>query len=472
MIPKSIRCRIQAWHGSLLVCLVTALLVTFYFYECGERFHEIDSRLESLLTPLLPRVTPPGPPVSGPEDFHRPPPGRDGPPENQPSVFANFEGGATYYIVWSPNGKIVAESPHAPTIPVPGPGHAPGPDLVRTRGEYREIVHFGPNRDCVLLGTSIASTNSQLHRLAVVLVGVGTAIIAFGLIGGWWVAGHALRPISQISEAAETIAEGNLSRRIDVGETESELGQLVSVLNHTFARLETAFEQQLRFTADASHELRTPISVMLTQIQLALSRPRDAEFYRQTLETCSRAAERMRVLVNSLLELARMDSGEFELSPENCDLARIARESVEFVTPLIREKNAVLRESLDSVPMRADTLRLGQIVVNLLSNAIQHNPEGTEISISVKRNIKHAILRVADNGGGILPEALPHIFDRFYRADKSRTRASGNNGLGLAISKGIVEAHGGTIRVQSEPGKGTEFVVELPLNSEDSQTTG
>jgi signal transduction histidine kinase len=220
----------------------------------------------------------------------------------------------------------------------------------------------------------------------------------------------------------------------------------------------------VRFTADASHELRTPISVILTQIQLALSRERSPEEYRKTLETCGRAAERMRVLVNQLLELARVDSGEFSLLKEKCDLSRIARESLDLLEPLAMQRNVKLKHALEPVMIRGDALKLGQVIINLLNNAIHHNPEGTEISLSVQQSDSHATIKVKDTGAGIPPEALPHIFDRFYRVDKSRARGKGNSGLGLAISKAIIDVHDGTIRAESEVGKGTEFVIVLPLN--------
>ena len=156
-------------------------------------------------------------------------------------------------------------------------------------------------------------------------------------------AGHALRPIGEISATARQIAGGNRAKRIDIRETESELGQLAEVLNWTFDQQDSALEQQVRFTADASHELRTPVSVILTQAQLALSREREGWEYRESLRICQRAAERMRKLVNSLLELARVDSGEFQLALRECDLAAVAAESLELVTPLAFEKKPFSR---------------------------------------------------------------------------------------------------------------------------------
>ena len=375
-----------------------------------------------------------------------------------------MENGGFYYVAWSAEEKVTTQSTKAPAnIPYPNRDEFGLDNPFRTRGDFRELIHQVPNGFCVLVGKSTGDIRQQLRRLALELALAGIGVIVIGFAGGWWLAGRAIRPIAEISSAAEKISGGDLSRRINVSETESELGKLAGVLNQTFDRLEKSFDQQARFTADASHELRTPISVILTQTQLALSRERSGEEYRQALETCERATERMRVLVNHLLELSRVDSGEDTLVREPCDLARIAREALEFIEPLAQKKKVKLHSSLESVRIKADVMKLGQVLINLLNNAIHHNQNEIEIYLSVERKGAHAILRVADNGADIPPDALPHLFDRFYRVDKSRSRGKGNSGLGLAISKAIVEAHGGTIRVESQLGKRTEFVIELPM---------
>jgi two-component system, OmpR family, sensor kinase len=475
MLYNSIRWRIQAWHTLLLVCLVTGMLGAFYGYERGERFRVMDNQLQALLTPLLPKVTPRGGP--GP-DGRPPPPGPEGGPEDRPedrpdrrqdqrnqTSFAEFENGAFYYAAWSPNHDLISQSSTAVAAGVAMPvlSESSKAQFFRSRGEFRELVYSGPNGSSVVIGTSTAQLAHELQRLALTLVGVGFGLTLFGLVGGWWVAGHALRPIGEISATARQIAGGKRAKRIDVRETESELGQLAEVLNQTFDQQDSAFEQQVRFTADASHELRTPVSVILTQVQLALSRERDGQEYRETLKICQRAAERMRALVNSLLELARVDSGEFQLKLEECDLAALTEESLQLITPLAREKSAVLSSSMQPVRAKVDPARFGQVVVNLLYNAIQHNPNGVEVRLSVQSQGNEAVLSVADNGTGIPAEALPHVFERFYRADKSRGMTKNGSGLGLAISQAIVQAHGGNIRAENQAGHGAVFTVSLPL---------
>jgi two-component system, OmpR family, sensor kinase len=469
MLYKSIRWRIQAWHTLLLVCLVTGMLGAFYSYERGERFRVIDNQLQALLTPLLPKITPHGRP-----DFDgRPPPPRpeSGPedgPDQRPDMenqtgFAEFENGTFYYAAWSPRHDLISQSSNA-AVSLPSRAESGSGQFLRNRGGFRELVNFGPNGSCVVIGTSTTQVARELHRLALTLVAVGVGLTLFGLAGGWWVAGHALRPIDEISATARQIADGHRAKRIDIRETESELGQLAEVLNRTFDQQDSAFAQQVRFTADASHELRTPVSVILTQVQLALSRDRDGQEYRDTLQICQRAAERMRALVNSLLELARVDSGEFQLAFEECDLAALAAESLELIAPLAREKGAVLRSSIQPVRVKADPARIGQVLVNLLCNAIQHNTKEFEVCLSVQSRGNEAVVSVADNGVGISAEALPHVFERFYRADKSRSGTKNGSGLGLAISQAIVQAHGGTIRAENQAGQGAVFTVSLPLN--------
>jgi signal transduction histidine kinase len=171
----------------------------------------------------------------------------------------------------------------------------------------------------------------------------------------------------------------------------------------------------------------------------------------------------MRALVTSLLELARVDSGEFQLTLEECDLATVASDSLQLIAPLAREKGSVLRSSIQPLRMKADAAKIGQVLVNLLYNAIQHNSGEVEVCLSVQSRGNEAVLRVTDNGAGIPPEALPHLFERFYRADKSRAGTRNGSGLGLAISQAIVQAHGGTIRAENQAGHGAVFTVSLPL---------
>ncbi len=295
------------------------------------------------------------------------------------------------------------------------------------------------------------------------LTGAGGIILLLGLAGGWWLVGRALRPIDGISSAAVKISAGDLSQRINVAETESELGQLAAVLNATFARLETAFAQQQQFTADAAHELRTPVSVMLTQTQTALNRERSATGYRETVEACQRSAQRMRRLIESLLELARLDAGQETMKRLRFNLAGTVNECAEQLKPVANQRSIKVLTELAPVEITGDAERLAQVVANLLTNAIQYNPPGGEVRVTLEAQTGLAVLTVSDTGPGISAGDLPHVFERFYRGDKSRTTANGSAGLGLSISKAIIKAHGGTIEVSSRENAGAAFIVRLPM---------
>ena len=329
------------------------------------------------------------------------------------------------------------------------------------RGTLREVTLATPSGEIILVGRSIAPELRELRQTALKLAGSGAIILFFGLAGGWWFVSRALRPIENISAAAVKISAGDLSQRINVAEAESELGKLASVLNSTFARLDAAFAQQKQFASDAAHELRTPVSVMLTQTQTALNRERTAPEYRETLEACQRAAQRMRKLIGALLELARLDAGQEQMKRLRFDFSRTVADCVELVKPLAEESGIKVFTELSPLEITGDAGRLAQVATNLLTNAIQYNRPKGEVRVKLASQGGLAIFTVSDTGNGISREDLPHVFKRFYRGDKSRT--GGNTGLGLAISRAIVEAHGGAIEVSSVEDAGTTFTVRLPV---------
>jgi len=341
------------------------------------------------------------------------------------------------------------------------PGKEPVQPKIINFEDYHVIENILPSGELIEVGCSIAPELKELRLTALKLTGFGGIILFLGLAGGWWFVSRALSPIENISAAAVKISAGDLSQRINVAEAESELGKLAAVLNSTFARLESAFAQQKQFASDAAHELRTPVSVILTQTQTALNREREAADYKQTVEACQRAAQRMRKLIGALLELARLDAGQEQMKRLQFDLAQTARDCVELVRPLADERGVKFSTELAPLEITGDPERLAQVLTNLLTNAVQYNNENGEAKISVKSENGMAVLTVSDNGAGIPAQDLPRVFERFYRADKSRS--SGNAGLGLAISKAIVEAHGGTVEVTSEMDKGTTLIVRLPL---------
>jgi two-component system, OmpR family, sensor kinase len=490
MFFHSIRWRLQLWHGLILLLVLAGFGLTAHRLQHLNELRRVDQELEHRVNLLLSEIRQSGPPDRRPPgeggrplpmDEPRPPggprrgPEGGGPPRRQifrlaeehTDLFAGTDSNAFYYVIWRRDGDELSRSSNAPpSITQPKRGEPGQPQReTRTHGEFREAFHFTPPGECVVVGRSLQPEFARLHQMALRLSGLGAIVLGLGLAGGWWLASRAIRPIDDISAAASRIATGDISHRISTGETDNELGQLASVLNSTFSRLEAAFAQQARFTADASHELRTPLSVILSQSQMALARERPAAEYRETLEACQRAAQRMRRLMESLLELARLDAGQEAMKKLPFDLARITGDVVDLLRPLAEERKVTLRSDLAASGCLGDSERLAQVISNLVSNAIYHHRPGGEVHISTSRDEAGVTLIVADNGPGISPDHLPHIFDRFYRADAARTTSQGHTGLGLAISKAIVEAHAGTIEVESSPGAGARFTVRLPAGT-------
>jgi len=463
-ILKSIKWRLQIWYGLILVVVLAGFGFTSYQLERGRLFGRIDDELDrrvGVLAKALHR-RPPRRLDGSEQPFDRPPPGQfpDAAPAGQnlrpplelhlPPEDAHFfdtnDANHFYYVINSRDGKVLAR-----TLDVTVGGGI---------GNDRRVSNGLPSGEWIEVGCSIVPELKALHHIALKLAGVGGIILFFGLTGGWWFVGRALRPVSEISATAVKISAGDLSQRINIAEAESELGQLAAVLNSTFARLETAFAQQKQFASDAAHELRTPVTVILTQTQTALAREREAVSYRQTVEACQRAAQRMRRLIESLLELARFDAGQEVLKRMQFDFAQTISDSAELVRTLADERGVKIISDLAPLEITGDAERLAQVVTNLLTNAIQYNRLGGEVRVKLAAANGLAVLEIADTGQGIAPEELPRVFERFYRADQSRTGA-GNAGLGLSICKAIVEAHGGAIEVASEKNAGTTFTVRL-----------
>ena len=496
---KSIKWRLQLWYGLILVVVLAGFGFTAYQLERNRQFRRIDDELHKRIGVIGNALhgPPPRGPQGGGQPFNRPPRGQfpdDGPPEqNQrppmprefhlPEQDAHFfdasDPNQFYYSITRRDGSELTHSTNQPSQPAPivqdannpsFPANTVSPKLptspstapVTAFGNYREVIEVLPSGEVIRIGCSVAPELKELRRAKLNLIAVGGLILLVGLAGGWWLVSRSLRPISEISATAVKISAGDLSQRINVAEAESELGQLATVLNSTFARLETAFAQQKQFASDAAHELRTPVTVILTQTQTALNRERDAGSYKLTVEACQRAAQRMRKLIESLLALARFDAGQEVLKRQRFNFSKTVGDCAELVQPLADERDVKIFIEAAPLEITGDSERLAQVVTNLLTNAIQYNQAEGEVRVKLESQNGLAVLTVADTGQGIAAEDLPRVFGRFFRADQSRTGA-GNTGLGLAITKAIIEAHGGTIEVASEENAGTTFIVRLPI---------
>jgi two-component system OmpR family sensor kinase len=336
-------------------------------------------------------------------------------------------------------------------------------------GEYRVRASIAEDdRAMLVLATSLSDVSSTLDRLLLIEL-VVTAVVLGAIIAlGLWLVRLGLRPLEEIGGTASAIAAGDLSRRVEHADERTEVGRLGLALNVMLARIEASFRAQeaserklRRFVADASHELRTPLSAVRAYAELydrgAAERPDDLE---RSMRGISRESERMSVLVEDLLLLARLDDGR-PLECEPVRLDEVVGEAVETAQTVDPERRIELHA--ETAVVVGDRVRLRQIVDNLLANVRAHTPPGTPASVSVTRRNGSAEIAVADSGPGLDEEHLQHVFERFYRADPSRARASGGVGLGLAIVSAVAEAHGGSASVSSVPGEGTTFTIALPL---------
>ena len=489
MVIRSIRWRLLAWFAFVLMLALTGLAVVAYQLHQNNRFAQIDEELERRMALISSDLRRPpfkdrgGGRPFGPEDFPPPhgrgfedgrgfphePPGppprmRDFPLSDQTqALFGESDSKGHFFRVWSRDGRLLKPSSNVvDQIPMPERREKDTRTRIRTRDRVRESYHFTELGDCVLVGRRIDQDLAESRRFLGLLVFSAATVLALGVGGGWALATRALRPVEAISAAAERISEGNLSERVSVTDGSDELGALAGVLNRTFARLEDAFAQQRRFTADASHELRTPLAVLISETQSTLARPRTADEYRETVEACLETAQQMRRLADSLLELARFDAGQEPFERKEVDLASLLQSCAQAMRPLAAAREvSITVETAPSVVM-GDSDRLGQVVTNLLANAMYYNRPGGTVRAECTVQSGRAVLRVLDTGVGIPTEDLPRIFERFYRADKSRGRSEGRSGLGLAIVKAIVDAHGAEIVVESRVGEGSVFKIMFP----------
>ncbi|HET6201541.1 MAG TPA: ATP-binding protein [Planctomycetota bacterium] len=289
--------------------------------------------------------------------------------------------------------------------------------------------------------------------------------LAVGLagVGGYALARRALAPVGAMTERARTITAERLSERLPIDDAGDELGQLATVFNDTFARLERSFGELRRFTADASHELRTPLTAIRTVGEVGLREPRAPGAYREVIGSMLEDVDRMTRLVDSLLTLARADAGEVRLAFEPTDLSELAREVTGQLGVLAEERRqTLLVEAPGRVDATVDRLVLRQALINLVDNAIKYSPLGTRIRVRIGEGPAGPTMEVTNEGPGIPPEHRDRVFDRFYRVDTGRSRELGGTGLGLSIARWAVEAHGGRIELESEPGRGSTFRIVMP----------
>jgi heavy metal sensor kinase len=396
------------------------------------------------------------------------------------------EANERFIRITTDNGHIVYASgpPHdgsfdPTTIPIPSLNHPiltqPGPRasaVLRKENLLKGSVLIAAQtyvsadgaRYVVEVGVSTARTEETVRQVLLML-GIGFPIaVCVAVTGGFVLVRRALRPVDVLSQKAAAITQHSLSERLPVMRSGDELERLSVALNLMISRLEEAINSSKQFVADASHELRTPLAVLHGELETLAQ---DAQLKLQTRETLGSSLEevdRLTEIVEGLLALSRLDTGEAHSEWVRFDLAALVATTAGQMGLLAEDKHiAVICDSSERVMIEGDQARLKQVVVNLLDNAIKYTPNGGHIKLKVADEAGIAVLDVADDGIGIPPEALPHVFKRFFRVDGSRSRDQGGAGLGLSIVKSICDAHGARVEVSSTPGQGSRFRIRQPL---------
>jgi two-component system, OmpR family, heavy metal sensor histidine kinase CusS len=365
-------------------------------------------------------------------------------------------------------------------LPVPSSPPAPGQTLFIDRDLDRGRFHIsnrgvaGPSGPLVVqVAAPLAQNDQELGELLAVLWLTGPLALGSALAGGYLLARRALAPVDRMTSEAGAITAAHLDRRLQVGEHGDELDRLALTLNGMIARLERSFEETRRFTADAAHELRTPLSVIHNAAEVALSSSREADQYRRFLEDILEEEERMKRLTEQLLFLCREDAGLLPELRQPVSLEMLVRQAAEPMGELASASGLTLTVAkLSACRVAGDPDGLRRLLFNLLDNAIKYTPEGGRVEVQCECQDGSAELTVTDTGIGIPSEHIPHIFERFYRVDPARSREAGGTGLGLSICRVIAESHGGTIRLESTEGTGTKVVVTLPVMRSDAMPDG
>jgi heavy metal sensor kinase len=462
--PLSLRTSLTLLYTALLALLLSAL---------GFAYHRVLARqLDAESTAVLEEIT---------RGLHGYLQFRGGVPvleysHDDPEVVAFIEEATRYYQIYdAEHGRLLVQSTSFESL---GLHYTPGEvavfrqspqvyDVQTDRGRFRILssVVAGPGSELYLLqvGESLSGMDRALAQFDRLLVwGIGVSVLAAALVGRY-MAGRALTPLSRFARATRAISITNLSRRLPVRGAEDELDEVAHAFNQALERVEHAVGEMRQFSAALAHELRTPLAVLRGETELALTRPGLQHDLRARLESQLDEFDRLTRLINQILTLARAEGGEIVLARAAVDLVALAATVVEQLEPVAEARQVALRcSSSGPVPVVGDTGWLERLLLVLLDNAIKFTPPGGRVDVQLANDPRGATFTVRDTGIGIAADALPHVFERFYRADLARSRETEGAGLGLALAKWIVDRHGGSIEVASRPGQGATFTVRLP----------
>ncbi len=334
------------------------------------------------------------------------------------------------------------------------------------------VLERGRVVNIIQVGMSLEQTEAVKTRFLAVMLGVLPIGVLLAGGGGWLLARRALKPVDDITQAADRISGRHLTERLRVTGSGDELDRLARTLNRMLERLDSAFDQIRRFSADASHELQTPLTVMRGELELALRTSRSADEYRRTLESALEEVGRLSRLTEGLMLLARADAGALRLNRQEIDLDQLCQDLVADLAQLGESEGVDLRIDSDRpLKIQGDASQLRRLLTNLVQNGIKYTPRGGRVSLAWRTEGDQVAVEIHDTGIGLSRDESKRIFDRFYRASAGRSEHGGGAGLGLNIASSIATAHGGSIGLDSKPGKGSIFTVRLPSTSRESAGT-
>lgn len=467
--PKSVRARITLWHLGVLILTTLFFMLFSHLFLWNQLRNELDSSLQDDFEIAEDMLVPgDGGKIvwRGHEDFSD----ADGQRRwiearllDGRVIFRNFSGRNLFdslpSVASRPRSELLA-----PSLYKPEPFSLPLID----DGELRVIQglhHVEGEIVEILVSRSQARIRQEMIHLLLTQAFCLPLVILIAWCGGYFLAGRLLTPLQKITEQARAISAERLHERLAVENPEDELGRLSITINDMLAKLDHSFSRVRQFTADASHELRTPLAAIRSVGEIALRSDSDLDECRETIASILEEVERMTHLVEDLLVLARADNMVFQPKPAAENLRTLAQREISLFSVLAEEKDQVVHTHIeDDCPVFVDQqiLRLG--IGNILSNAIKFTPAGKEIRITLLKGDGECCLDIADSGPGIEKHQQPLIFDRFYRINKDRCRATGGIGLGLAIAKWAIEVNGGRIELSSDTGCGSVFRIRLPLH--------
>lgn len=462
---RPIRVRLTLWYVLLLTIVLTLFSGVLYVALSIILYDNLDDILRSSAALLISalEVDAQGHMIAGP---------------GQLAVWNDSQEGEHFWRVLGPSGQVVEQSSvyeigRPPLDPAIMEAALEGQEAVQTirveedpiRIYTAPVYQEGQVIGIVQLGISVDDISETLTTFRWIMILTLPATLVIASLGGLFLASRTLHPVDQITRTAQSISAHDLGQRLNLDLPDDELGRLGRTFDDMIARLDGAFRRQRRFTADASHELRTPLTIIKGDLSLALSRPRETSYYHQVLAEIDEEVDHMSHLVERLLALARADAEGITLHRQTVDLGALLADLIEQIRPLAEAKGLELTTQIaTNLTTNVDPDIVTQVVLNLLENAIKYTSSG-EVRLSAHRarpTNGEIQITVADSGPGIPAEHLPHIFDRFYRVDRARSRQIGGAGLGLAIARELARAHGGDVTVHSTPGEGSTFTVHLP----------